>query len=69
MPRRFECVVLKAVFLTDVLPLIVEARLLAGGALDPIATYRASGYGVAAARERPAVEAGSAGIVQGNRPE
>jgi len=34
-----------------------------GGAIDPIATYRASGYRAAAARERPAVAAGSAGIV------
>ena len=49
---------LKAGFLTDVSPLIAEARLRAGGALDPLATYRA-----AAARERPAVAAGSAGIV------
>jgi len=54
---------LKAGFLTDVSPLIAEARLRAGGALDPIATYRASGYRAAAARERPAVAAGSAGIV------
>jgi L-rhamnose isomerase/sugar isomerase len=54
---------LKSGFLTDVSPLIAEARLRAGGALDPIATYRASGYRAAVARERPAVAAGSAGIV------
>jgi L-rhamnose isomerase/sugar isomerase len=54
---------LKAGFLTDVSPLIAEARLRAGGALDPIATYRAGGYRAAAARERPAAAAGSAGIV------
>jgi len=54
---------LKAGFLTDVSPLIAEARLRAGGALDPIAAYRASGYRAAVARERPAVAAGSAGIV------
>lgn len=54
---------LKKGFQTDVSPLLAEARLRAGGALDPIATYRASGYRAAVARERPAVAAGSAGIV------
>ena len=54
---------LKAGFLIDVAPLIAEARLRGGGALDPIAAYRASGYRAAVARERPAVAAGSAGIV------
>jgi L-rhamnose isomerase/sugar isomerase len=43
--------------------LIAEARLRGGGALDPIAAYRASGYRAAVARQRPAVAAGSAGIV------
>lgn len=32
--------ILQAAFRTDVRPLVAEARLLAGGALDPIALYR-----------------------------
>ncbi len=54
---------LKAAYLTDVSPIMAEARMRAGGALDPIATYRASGYRAAKARERPAVAGSSSGIV------
>ena len=54
---------LKCAFTTDVSPLIAEARHRAGGAIEPIAAYRASGYRAAVARERPTVAAGSAEIV------
>jgi L-rhamnose isomerase / sugar isomerase len=55
--------ILKDAFLTDVSPLLAEARLRDGGALDPISAYRASGYRAVKERERPEVAAGSAGIV------
>lgn len=54
---------LKAAYLADVSPIMAEARMRAGGALDPIATYRASGYRAAKARERPAMAGSSSGIV------
>ena len=43
---------LKDAFETDVRPLVAEARRLAGGALDPIAAFRASGYRARRAAER-----------------
>jgi L-rhamnose isomerase/sugar isomerase len=39
------------------------ARLRSGGAIAPIATYRASGYRQEKTRERPATAGTSAGIV------
>lgn len=54
---------LKAAFRTDVSPLLAEARLRNGGALDPIATYRASRYRARVAQERPAASGGGGGIV------
>ena len=39
------------------------ARLRAGGAIDPVAAYRASGYRAAKAAERPATGGTSSGIV------
>lgn len=54
---------LKAAFITDVSPILAEARLRKGGALAPIETYRASGYRKAKAAERPAVAGSSSGIV------
>jgi L-rhamnose isomerase/sugar isomerase len=54
---------LKRAFTTDVSPLLAVARLRAGGAIAPIAAYRASGYRVQKAKERPAVAGTSAGIV------
>ncbi|HXZ18056.1 MAG TPA: L-rhamnose catabolism isomerase [Roseiarcus sp.] len=53
----------KAGFLTDVSPILAEARRRNGGAIDPIATYRASGYRAHKAEERPAVAGSSSGIV------
>ncbi|MBQ0823352.1 L-rhamnose catabolism isomerase [Microvirga sp. HBU67558] len=54
---------LKAAYRTDVEPILAMARLQAGGAIDPIAAYRASGYRQTVAKERPAVAGGSGGIV------
>lgn len=48
---------------TNVQPILAMARRRSGGAIDPIATYRASGYRQRMAEERPAAGAGSAGIV------
>lgn len=54
---------LKAGFLTDVSPILAEARRRAGGAIDPIAVYRRSGYRAEKARERPVVTGSGSGIV------
>ena len=54
---------LKAAYITDVSPILAEARLRKGGALHPIETYRASGYRKAKTTERPAVAGSSSGIV------
>lgn len=54
---------LKRAYRTDVEPILAEARRRAGGAIDPVATYRASGYRACVAAERPAVKGGSGGIV------
>lgn len=54
---------LKQAFTTDVAPIIAMARMRAGGAIDPLATYRASRYRQHKAEERPAQLGVSAGIV------
>jgi L-rhamnose isomerase / sugar isomerase len=54
---------LKAAFRTDVEPILAMARLQKGGAIDPLAAYRASGYRKKVAAERPAVASGGGGIV------
>jgi L-rhamnose isomerase / sugar isomerase len=54
---------LKAAFRTDIDPILAIARLQAGGAIDPVAAYRASGYREKVAGERPAVASGGGGIV------
>ena len=54
---------LKLAYRTDVEPILAEARRRSGGAIDPMATYRASGYRAKVAAERPAVQGGSGGIV------
>lgn len=54
---------LKAAFQTDVTPLLQQVRLDAGGAVDPVAVYRASGYRQRMGQERPASSAGGGGIV------
>ena len=55
---------LKQAFRTDVSAILAMARLRAGGAIDPVACYRASGYRDRAAAQRPAkAGASSSGIV------
>ncbi len=54
---------LKAAFRTDVEPILAMARQEAGGAIDPVATYRAAQYRAKVAAERPAVAGGGGGIV------
>lgn len=54
---------LKAAYRTDVEPILAMARLERGGAIDPVAAYRASGYRQKVAAERPAAVGGSGGII------
>ncbi len=54
---------LKAAFRTDVEPILAEARLRQGGALRPVAAYRASRYRARVAAERPAATGAGGGIV------
>lgn len=54
---------LKQAFQTDVTPLLQRVRLDAGGAIDPVAAYRASGYRQRVAGERPASAGSGGGIV------
>lgn len=53
----------KQAFITDVSPILAEARCRKGGVIDPFASYRASGHRSAKAAERPPVEGTSTGIV------
>jgi len=56
--------ILKQAFTTDVAPILALARARAGGAIDPIGTYRASRYRQYKHEERPARKgAAEAGIV------
>jgi len=54
---------LRAAFRTDVEPVLAMARLRKGGAVDPVATYRASGYRAAVSAVRPRVSGAGGGIV------
>lgn len=54
---------LRAAFRTDVEPILAMARARAGGAIDPVAAYRASGYRAQVAAQRPKSAAGGGGIV------
>jgi L-rhamnose isomerase/sugar isomerase len=54
---------LKQAFTTDVGPILAMARRRAGGAVDPVGTYRASGYRARKAEERPSRGGGGSGIV------
>src|SRR5436309_3983991 len=54
---------LKQAFTTDVSPILATARERAGGAVDPIAAYRASGYRKHKAHARPAKMGVVAGII------
>ena len=55
---------LKEAFITDVSPILAQARLRRGAAIDPIAVYRASAYRQCVAATRPSKPgAGGGGIV------
>ncbi|NHF71552.1 L-rhamnose catabolism isomerase [Paracoccus xiamenensis] len=54
---------LRAAFRTDVEPILAMARARAGAAIDPVATYRTSGYRARVAGQRPQSAAGGGGIV------
>ncbi|NUB45813.1 L-rhamnose catabolism isomerase [Fertoebacter nigrum] len=54
---------LKTAFRTDVEPILAMARIEGGGAADPVATYRRSGYRARVAGIRPAVSGAGGGIV------
>lgn len=54
---------LKAAYNLDVEPILQMARLKNGGAINPIATYRASGYRQRCGELRPATKGTSSGII------
>ena len=54
---------LKAAFRTDVEPILAMARFEQGGAIAPVACFRASSYRAKVATERPAVTGSGGGIV------
>jgi L-rhamnose isomerase/sugar isomerase len=55
---------LKRAYRTDVSAILAMARLRSGGAIDPVACYRDSGYRAQVAEARPArAGASSSGIV------
>ena len=54
---------LRAAFRTDVEPILAMARMEAGGAIDPVMSYRASGYRAAVTEKRPVSMGGGGGIV------
>jgi len=54
---------LRRAYDTDVAPILAMARYEAGGAIDPIAAYRMSGWRARKAQERKPVPVGQAGIV------
>ena len=54
---------LKRGFEINVTPILQRVRAEAGGAIDPVGAYRASGYRQQVAKDRPAVAGGTGGIV------
>ncbi len=54
---------LKQAYQTDVAPILALLRLERGGAIDPIAAYRADGYRARVGALRPAVRSSGGGIV------
>lgn len=54
---------LKAAFLTDVSPILAQARKLNKAALDPLAAFRTSGYRQSCAATRPTAGRSGGGIV------
>jgi len=56
-------ITLKQGFRTDVEPILAMARYEAGGAINPVAAFRASGYRARVAGVRPALNGAGGGIV------
>lgn len=54
---------LRSAFRTDVDAILARARSLSGGAIDPIGTYRVSGYRAKVSAARPASSGAGGGIV------
>jgi L-rhamnose isomerase/sugar isomerase len=54
---------LKEAFETDVGPILAESRRRLGGAIDPVAAYRASGWRGRAGTRRPGARRSSGSIV------
>jgi L-rhamnose isomerase/sugar isomerase len=54
---------LKSAFRTDVEPILAMARFEAGAAIDPISVFRAAGYRLQVAKNRPAAVGSGGGIV------
>lgn len=54
---------LKRGFTTDVSPILAQARLQKGAAIDPVATYRQSGYRAKCAQMRPGKQSLGGGII------
>jgi L-rhamnose isomerase/sugar isomerase len=54
---------LREAFRTDVSPILAMARKMDGGAIDPVAAYRASGYRKQIAAKRPVNKGSCGGIV------
>jgi L-rhamnose isomerase/sugar isomerase len=54
---------LKAAFTTDVEPILAMTRHDKGAAIDPVGTFRKSGYRTAVAKARPPASGGGGGIV------
>lgn len=55
--------IIKRAFLTDVTPVLAEARRRKGGAIDPWTVFRSSNYRALKSKERPFVGGTAAGIV------
>ena len=54
---------LKRAFTTDVSPILAQARVSKGGAIDPVGAYRSSGYRARCAQARPGKQSLGGGIV------
>jgi L-rhamnose isomerase/sugar isomerase len=54
---------LKRGFTTDVSPILAQARVSKGGAIDPVAAYRDSGYRARCAQARPGKQSLGGGII------
>ena len=54
---------LKSAYITDVSPILAMARHRAGGAIDPLTTYRATGYREKVGKQRPVSKGSGGGIV------